>query len=226
MRRLMHDRTGAGLVGFVLVLPGLLIFFFAVIEFAIAMQVWTNATKATHWGARFGVVNAPVASGMQFAAYNGEWGLALGTSCKVRSGTAIVNATDENGVVLCRALRITCTPTATAGTCRDQNNTLYPWNETAFQALFQRMRWAHAGIEREQVRIEYSTNGLGFIGRPGGLPLTVTVSTRCLSHEWVLLHGLLPWALRLDDCGQSVRGLILPPMHTTLTGESYGSTGI
>jgi hypothetical protein len=77
-------------------------------------------------------------------------------------------------------------------------------------------------LERENVEIRYSATGLGYVGRPGGHPMIVTVGLRCASTQVLVLDFLSGLGLA-DGCPDVAGAAPLPPYFTTLTSESLGA---
>ena len=74
-------------------------------------------------------------------------------------------------------------------------------------------------LEREHVQISYESTSLGFAGRPGGVPMEVTVSIRCMTNELYFLGGLAS----PPNCPAAAPGVPLLDFATTLTSEAMDS---
>lgn len=214
---LWRDREGATFLEFTLVFPLLMLTALCTVDFAMIMIDWAQANKATQRGARFAVVSPPVAGGIDTF----EWAEDLGAWC--------VDPDTGDATGLCPTIEtVDCEFDATAGDIEcteDGAPSEYVFDDAAFTPILEHMRAASPflDLQRENVRISYRPTGLGFVGRPGGLPLEVTVGLRCMNHEVYFLVALAGWAFtpRADCPGDS--GVPLPSFATTLTTESLGS---
>ena len=115
-RRLLRDRRGLSSVEFALVS---LLFFgmvFGVIDFSRAMWEWNAAAKATHWGARYAIVNDMVS--IKLAEFSGVLaGVDAGSS--VDAGTVVTELGTDT---------FTCNNTG----CNGNGNTTEAFNDIAF----------------------------------------------------------------------------------------------
>lgn len=216
--RLLHCTAGASAVELALVAPIFLLLVLGVIDLGILMWQWNSAAKATHWGARTAVVSTPVASGI----INPSWDhLLIGEPClDAATGLPLKTGT---GTDYCPALDTVCTADSapsTSGTCSSG----YAFDNAAFEAVYARMRAIYPQLGRQNVQIAYKTTGLGFVGRPGGLPMTVTISVRCMTYDLIVLDSLLGWLVPANPCGGSPPGWPIPESRTVLTSESLGTS--
>jgi len=121
----------------------------------------------------------------------------------------------------CPTVTTVCTPAATGGSCTNS----FTWNETAFTNILGKMQSVFPRLQRRNVQISYQTNGLGFVGRPNGLPLNVTVRIRCMTHEFYFLGALMNWAFTVPaGCTGTPTGPSIPSFATTLTSEDMCSS--
>ncbi len=208
--KIWRDREGATFLEFTLVFPLLMLTAFCTVDFALVVFGWAQANKAAQNGARLAVVGNPVAEGLNNLTYNVA---EMGNDCFDHDTGA-----DEG---ICDVIETVCTPLATGGTC-----TGYTFDTTAFDPIFTEMQSLAPALDlqRENVRITYRTTGLGFVGRPGGLPMEVTVELRCMSHQVFFLAALAGWAFEpRDGCPDTDTGVPMPAFATTLTTEALGS---
>lgn len=217
LRRLLADRTGASLVEFSLVFPVFASVSLGTVDLGYLLYQWNAAAKATHLGARYAIVNDPVAKGLNDL--TAEWKLdkyaeSMGLSC-----TDMSNGTTAG--VCPDPVTVRCVPSASSGSCSGS----YAFNETAFAAIFARMQIAYPGLKRENVRIEYVTSGLGFVGRPGGLPVEVRVSIACQTQDFFFLYGLanLIAPTPTGECANGAPGWPVPPSTTSYVSEDFSS---
>jgi hypothetical protein len=196
------------MVEFVIVFPVVLLTTLATVDVTLMIWEWNQAAKATDLGARTAAVSNPVATGITQLNYDGT---ILGDICvNPATGSA---ATKANGSAKCPSITTACTATAgsTAGTCTNGR----AFDNAAFGTILSAMQTAFPRLRRENVEIAYKTTGLGFVGRPGGLPMNVSVSIRCMSHTLVFLGPFLGWTLPTNPCGTGRAAGILMPASTT-----------
>jgi hypothetical protein len=173
---------------------------------------WVLANKAAYVGARVAVVSDPVAAGITDPTWDPN--VQLGTSCIKNDGTA-------NADAKCPSVTTVCTASSTsAGTCSGSPGSA-TFNSTAFDAIFNPMQQMFSRLQPQNVQISYQTTGLGFVGRPGGLPMTVTVSIRCMTHQFYFIGALMDWVFTPPaGCDPApAAGPSIPAFATTLTSE-------
>jgi Flp pilus assembly protein TadG len=225
VNRLLRESSGASLVEFTLVFPVVMLVALGSVDVAFMLFEWGEANKATFAGARRAVVLDPVATEATNPTYSTA-GTQLGKPCfNPATGVADTNSS-------CPTVSTVCTPAATGGSCTNS----YTWNETAFTnptatnawqtGIFDTMQAVFPSLQRQNVQISYTTNGLGFVGRPNGLPINVTVSIRCMTHEFYFLGALMNWAFTAPaGCPAGTRsGPPIPAFATTLTSEDMCSS--
>lgn len=188
----VRDQSGAAAVEFALVVVLLVTFIFGAIDFSRLAWDWNRAATATQAGARLGIVNHMIAADLQN--YDGfgllEEGELLGLG-----QTVPINEINGGQPVVC-----------TSTGCGE-----FGFDPDAFDRIVARMQQVHSGIQPENVVVEYTHVGLGFIGNPFGADISpmVTVSLRDMVFQFVTpgLSGLAE--------------INLPPFLTTLSGEDY-----
>ena len=62
------------------------------------------------------------------------------------------------------------------------------------------MRLVQPRLQPQNVTITYTSTGLGYVGRTGGLPMTVTVSVKCLTFNLFFLDAWYGWQNQPSDC--------------------------
>jgi hypothetical protein len=192
-RTLWRDETGGTAVELGVVLTMLLLSTFGIIEFGILLAQYNAGEKATQIGVRRAVTSSFVAPGL--ASFDGTGGTSpppTGTPCMDAGG---------NTISACNFTPVTCVSAGCSGA--------FGFSATAFNAIVTDMRRVDPWITAQNVQIQYAPNGLGFVGRPGGLPVTVTVALINLSYSYVVIGALA-------GLGAS---RTLPPFTATLTGE-------
>lgn len=179
LHRFRKDCRGSAMVEMALVFPLILTLTFAILEFGNAFYQWLIAEKATEMGARFAVTAPIVATGIP------DCGVATaataGTPCRQIAGSAGWTKTCTSG----------------SGGC----------DATAFTAIVQQMQAIYPRIAADNVTVQYSGTGLGFVGRGSPVP-NVTVSLSNLTFDFVVLNSLL-----------GLGRITMPDFRATLTGE-------
>jgi Flp pilus assembly protein TadG len=212
VNKFRQDSDGTSLVEFTLVFPILLLVALGTIDFTYMLFDWSMANKAAFTGARTAVVSDPVTTGVTNLTYDTTL---LSQPCfNLATGAASGN---------CPTVSTVCTPAASNGNCTNG----YAWDgETAFTnvngtGILDRMRLVFPRLQRENVQISYQTTGLGFVGRPDGLPMNVTVSIRCMTHQFYFIGALMNWVFTAPvGCPAGTpAGPSIPAFATTLTSE-------
>lgn len=154
MLALFRKSEGTTTVEFAMISLVLFIIIFGITDFARLMWQWNSAAKATHWGARFAIVNEVAASGLQnfdcLAAAGGN-----GVTCPLA-------AVNPNPII-----------------CNNAGCNGYgPLNAAAFNAIVAAMQRFNDRIGAPNVLVEYRHVGLGFAGNPFGADIVPTVTIR------------------------------------------------
>lgn len=218
-KRLAEDTNGSSLVEFTMVFPVVILAAMGTVDAAWMLFEWQEANKAAYAGARTAAVRSqPIATGIDVPAYNPE---RIGDSCfDPDTGVA-------DGDVNCPTISTECIPNVGAGgTCTGG----FVFNDVAFSAIdrdagiLASMQTVFPRLQRQNVKIAYQTNGLGFAGRPGGLPMTVTVSIRCMTHQFYFLSGLMSWVYTAPGgCDPAPAAApSIPAFATSLPTEAMG----
>jgi hypothetical protein len=66
--------------------------------------------------------------------------------------------------------------------------------------------------------ISYQLNGSGYVGRPGGLPMNVTVSVQNVTHQFYFLAAIMRFF-----GGTFASTPAIPAFATTLTSEDMAT---
>jgi Flp pilus assembly protein TadG len=206
LRTLRRDERGTTAVEFGLIALLLFIVSFGIIDFGLGYWQWISAEKATQIGARKAVVSNIVAGGLT------SWPINNGTSA---DGTLCLTGTTI--LADCSFSPITCTSTANGatpsctcpGTCPSSTPVAGD-----FDAIVTEMQKMDPYIANNNVKITYSPNGLGFVGRPNGLPVTVTVTLTGMTFKFLVIDVLV------GAPGQ----FKMPPFNATLIGEDLSSS--
>jgi len=221
LRSFLRDCEGSVLVEFTLVFPMFMLAAFGTVDVSYMMFEWAQANKAAYIGARTAVVTNPVASGITALTYSTQ-STELGLSC-FNSADGTVNST-----AACPTVNTTCTPAASSGgTCSDGST----FDDTAFGTILGNMQKALPRLQRQDVQVVYKTNGLGFVGQlngagtSGALPMNVTVSIQCMTHQFFFLGALMGWVFPNPPagCPAAPAGPAIPSFSTTLPSEGMST---
>ena len=196
-RRMSFRRSedGATLIEGLIVFPIILLTFATFVEFGVAMVQWNQTVKAMQFGARTLAVSDPlVPMGAFTADYPATEGgpvpvTAVSVSCGV--GAAACNAAGMNRLIFGSDGQ--CNPTA-------QNTRL------GMCDINQR-------ITAQNIRVTYYRSGLGYVGRPDGPVVSITIETRNLNFDFFFLGALL-----------GLNRITIPAHPVTITSEDLSST--
>ena len=195
MKIFRRAEDGATLVEGLLVFPIILLTFATFIEFGVAMVQWNQTVKAMQFGARVLAVSDPLVDMTPFTAdYPAtEGGPVPTTAVTVACGAGTATACDETGLNrLVFGSDAVCGPVADTrlGMC-DLNGLIAP----------------------ENIRVTYYRSGLGYVGRPGGPVVSITIETRNLTFDFFFLGALL-----------GLNNITIPAHPVTITSEDLSNT--
>ena len=167
---------GAALVEAALVLPILLLLGFGVAEVSLYFWSWGLAAKAVQLGVRRAVLSSSVAVGPGLDPADSEryWdGLPPGASCSPAPG----------GVSPCPDFSVRC---GLADGCHCSGNACrFRLAAGRFAPIVEAMRAVMPDLQPANVEISYTTNGLGYVTRPG--PASVDVRVRLVGLRYTPL---------------------------------------
>ena len=98
-------------------------------------------------------------------------------------------------------------------------------SSAALDAIVARMNDDAPGrtIDKRLVTVTYTPTNVGFVQRPGGSPMNITVELRCVRHEFFFLSALMRWVFSapVSACtGNGITdGVPLPTFTSTLPSE-------
>lgn len=197
LARLGRSEQGSSAVEYALVFSLMILVTLGTVEIGLMMWQWNSAEKATQAGVRRAVVRDLVAPGLRAVGSEPTTG-DYGDWCRDRT-TGLIDAD-------CWFAPVTCV----SGSCSGG----YGYDDDAFTAIFERMRDMFPLIERANVEIVYAVSELGFLGRPGGQPMMVTVRLRAMRYDFFLLDAFAD----LPDL------LTMPDFAATLVGEDMSNS--
>jgi hypothetical protein len=194
------SEEGATLVEGLIVFPIILLTFATFIEFGVAMVQWNQTVKSMQYGSRMLAVSDPLAVGLaeyfeadylpaEGGPITGEVDPVVCTSEGCAPGL-VLNQAGFNRLVF--GSDGICDPSAgnRLGMC-DLNRLIRP----------------------ENIRVTYYRSGLGYVGRPDGPVLSITIETQDLTFDFYFLGALLG----LDR-------ITIPAHPVTITSEDLSDT--
>jgi len=194
IRKLIHDCDGGSLLEFTMVFPIVMMVVLGTVDATYMLHEWNQASKAAYRGARQAVVSAPAVPAVAAPAYNP---LFTGQDC--------YDPTTGTSTGACPTIDQSCTGVA----C----------DATALAPILAAMQTAFPRVQAANVQIRYQTNGLGFNGQPGGLPMSVTVSIACMNHQMFFIGNWMGWLLPAVDGCQPAQTVPIPAFSSTLPSE-------
>jgi Flp pilus assembly protein TadG len=223
--RLSSDERGAVFVETALTLSVVLMIVFGSIDLGLMFWQWNAAAKAAHLGTRVAVTVDPVAEGITTTALTtaGEdttWKVTLmGSTCiDEATGDPRVGGPSTPYTTYCPTLASECAYYDSNGvdlgalTCTNG----FIADEAAFERIAAPMKRAFPLLDDKDIRVVYQTNGIGFVGRPNGLIMNVSVSIRCKTFDLLALDSLAG-LVSPGNCGKP--GFPIPAMTTTMPSE-------
>ena len=224
MVRFWRDIAGSILVEYTIVFPVFILVTLGTVDAAYMLADWAAANKAVYIGARRAIVSDPVAgpsppsnpSITDPRGVIGSWCFNFGDGTSNGNCPAVTASVSSS----------VCTPAATGGSCTNG----YTWDESVFtnpsavndwqKGIFDKMRAIFPRLQRQNVQITYQTTGYGYGGQPGGLPMTVTVSLKCMAHPFYFLGALMHWTFTAPaGCTGTPLGPPMPTFATSITSE-------
>jgi len=196
IRVFRRSEDGTTLVEGLLVFPILLIVFAALIEFGFAVFQWNQAVKAVQLGARLAAVSDPLPEDM--SALTADYsGVPQGQPTPNSSVTVSCGA----GEAPCNAARLNRLIYGSDGAC-----------DAAYGTSLPGMCDFNPSIRPSNVRISYHRSGLGYVGRPWGPVVTVTLELDGLTFNLPFMGALL-----------GINNMTIPAHPVTVTSEDLCS---
>lgn len=196
IRAFRHNEEGTSLLEALLVFPILLMVFAALIEFGFAVFQWNQAVKAVQLGARLAAVSDPLPVDMSAlrADYPPEEG------GPTPPGPVVVEC--GAGASACDSARLNRLVFGSDETCDPNYGTSLPG-----------MCDFNPQIRPRNIRISYHRSGLGYVGRPWGPVVTVTLELDGLHFKLPFMGALL-----------GVNTMNIPAHPVTVTSEDLCSS--
>lgn len=193
LRRFRRDERGLSLTEALLTLPIMLLMIAAFVEFGFVIFQWNQTAKAMQLGARLLAVSDPLIDLGPLEVSGGNPGDPMPDP--MPSG--------DFASLSCGAGAEACRP-----------------GPDYMDRLIARMQAFNPRIRAENVRVTYTRTGLGYVGRPGGPVVTVTVETDGLYFDLPLIGALFREVFKTDP---EFRGIRVPANPVTVTGEDLRS---
>jgi Flp pilus assembly protein TadG len=208
--KLLRDLSGSVLVEYTIVFPLFMLLVLGTIDVSSMLSEWAMASKAANIGARTAVVADAVASGITSPTYSTTLtnDLCFNPSTGASTGNCpTITSTD-------------CTGAASGGNCTNS----YIWSDTPFTTyIFPRMLAVYPGLQRQNVTVSYAPGSytVGFVGRPGGLPMNVTVSITGKVHQFYFIGPIMKFF-----GGLFPNTVTVPSFSSTLPSEAMNSANL
>lgn len=182
----LRDRAGASAAEFAMVFLIFCVIVFGLIDFSRALWQWNMAEKAAQMGVRLAVVNDLVAADLMTWDGVSSGGHAVGTAVPLGGTFAAPIVCNKDG-------------------CGGQ----WGFDQDAFNRILTRIQALYAGVQAENLVIEYRHVGLGIAGNPLGPDIdpAVTVKLTGLTFDFIT-PGL-----------SGVVSVPMPEFQSTLTAE-------
>ncbi|MFN3889769.1 MAG: TadE/TadG family type IV pilus assembly protein [Beijerinckiaceae bacterium] len=208
--RLRRDEAGGSLVEFAIALPVVLALVMGLVDMSMLLWHWTSTVKATQLGAREASVRTMmVASPVNWSgdSYRSAdfYAENLGRSCRDATTGNFNTAVDPNDFAtktLCPQFTVSCTGAACL---------------SGFSQMLARMRLVQPRLQASNVEVIYASTGLGYVGRQGGNPMTVTVSVKCLTFDMFFLDAWYKWTNANSGCPSGTTGAQVAAASSAMT---------
>ena len=174
----LRREDGVAMTEALLVFPIFMLVFGAMVEFGAMMYQFNQAAKAMQVGARRAAVSDPLVTDLSaFSDYSSE-------ADPPNQGEEVpatpVTVSCGYGTTPCDATELSRLMTGGDGQCGKYASGFLGVCDVA------------AFIKSENIKISYHRSGLGYVGRPQGPVVTITLEVRNLTFDFFLLDDLLP----------------------------------
>jgi hypothetical protein len=200
--RLLRDTRGSNTVELAVVLPALLLFTFAIIDFGRLLYEVNGAHKAAQLGADLAVTRSPIALPIKdhFRCNIPSDRTLVGQSCRAADGT--LRPECDFGAVVCTV------DGCTAGGATYALGSAEASSEV-FNAILTQMQIGLPRLTAEDIEITYKPSDIGFVGRP--VPVAeVSVAVRNVPFSFIAM----PASAIID-----MEDIVIPAQTVTLTSE-------
>ena len=198
----LRDRSGLAMTEALLVMPLLMLIFGTMIEFSTMMFQWNQTVTAMQYGARMAAVSDPLTDISTLDVYSGG---VTGAPPPSGTGTTI---TCGAGASPCVSGEIARLYTGGDGICGGTSPLIGVCDIAPF-------------IRMENLRISYHRSNLGYVGRPFGTIVTVTLELRNQTFDFFALDTIMA----LFSPVGLPSGIAIPPHPVSITSEDLCSVG-
>jgi Flp pilus assembly protein TadG len=217
-----RDTFGGTFVEFTVMFPLFMMVTFGTVDAGYMYFDYARVSKAAYAGAHRAVVSDPVAAAVLSPTWDNT---KLGNQCAdIANGGSNVN---------CPSQSFDCTYSISNASASCGSSAV---TAGAFDAIVNVIQQTYGcdlnnvsgcPIQRQNVRVSYATNELGFVGNPSGSSVNVTVGVHCVVHPFFFIGAIMQWTFSqnsADGCGSgAARGWTIPSYSTTLTSEDLSS---
>lgn len=203
MGKIWRDQEGSVFVEYAVIFPLFMLVILGSVDVTTMLADFALANKAAYLGARTAIVSDPIATNITTDAsiYSASQLAQIGSTCmNVSTGASTGACPATSTKVDCTSA--SCTPSTYGFTAANLTPIV-----TAMQKVYPKLTAAN-------VTVSYQFNGAGYVGRPGGLPMNVTVSITNMTHQLVFMGPLLSFF-----GGPNWSSTALPAFASTLPSE-------
>ncbi|MBJ3763654.1 pilus assembly protein [Maribius pontilimi] len=200
VRSFWIDRRGISMTEALLVMPLLILTLAAAIEVSVVLFQWNQTVKALQVGARNAVVSDPLVDISALATY--PTGSSTGSPISI--GTAVPISCQG---ATCIAARLDRLYYGGDRRCLDATTAIVGICDIA------------AFIPRDKIKITYTRSDLGYVNRPGGPIVSVSLEVRDLFFDFFILDDIMKFFTPLGLPG----GIAVPPHRVSVTSEDLCS---
>lgn len=198
LRRFRRDERGLSLTEAYLTLPIMLLMIAAFVEFGFVIFQWNQTAKAMQLGARLLAVSDPLVDLSSLEVVGVDPGNPMpADGAFVQCKGSACDLAKMSRLIQGSDGKCSAVYDGTSGMC-DFN----------------------PRITADNVVVTYTRTGLGYVGRPGGPVVTVTVETDGLYFDLPLIGALFREVFKTDP---EFRGIRVPANPVTVTGEDLRS---
>lgn len=202
LRRFLRDVRGSNTVELAAVLPALLLFTFAIIDFGRLLFEINGAHKAAQLGADMAATRSPIALPIKdhFRCNVPANKSLIGQSCRANDGT--LRPECDFGTVVCTAAGCSAGGASYALGSTEASSDV-------FNAILAQMQIGLPRLTAADIEITYRPSDIGFVGRP--VPVAeVSVAVKNVPFSFIAMPASA--IINIDD-------IVIPAQTVTLTSE-------
>ncbi|MFY0666068.1 MAG: hypothetical protein JXQ97_15700 [Natronospirillum sp.] len=201
MQSFLKDESGLSMTESLMTIPIVIILMGAMVEFGVMMNQFAQTAKATQVGARLAAVSDPVASAAAMGALIADYPANSQGDPAPDPGSSPVSVVCGAGAAACDTTELARLLTGGDGVCGQVTNGIRGICDVA------------PFIAAENIRVSYHRSGLGYIGRPDGPVATITVETRNLTFDFLILDRIIT----------ALTNIAIPAHPVSITSEDLSS---